>query len=108
MIDTTTETIVTFAAAARKLPALRNNRPVNPATLWRWSAVGCLGRDRQRVKLETVRIGGSTCTSIEALQRFFARLSRDRDDSAGEQENPRATSKGHAQAVKSLEVAGIA
>ncbi len=105
MIDSTTETVLTFSAAARRIPPLRSGRPVSPSTLWRWAAVGCRARDGQRVRLETLRMGGSTATSLEALQRFFAALS------AGEQERaraaPRPSSKDHARSEKVLEAAGI-
>ena len=30
------------------------------------------------VRLETIRVGGTKCTSLEALQRFFGRLTDDR------------------------------
>ena len=71
-IDPMSETVVPFAEAARHLPRLRAGRPVSPATLWRWSSHGLRG-----VRLETVRVGGTTCTSTEALSRFFARLAGD-------------------------------
>jgi hypothetical protein len=75
VIDTSTEIVLPFSAAARRIPSIRAGRPVSPATLWRWASVGCRGRNGQRIKLETIRIGGSTCTSLEALKRFFHRLS---------------------------------
>jgi hypothetical protein len=68
-IDPLTEEILSLSCAARRLPRLRNDRPVSPATLWRWAARGV--RD---VRLETIKIGGATCTSVEALQRFIAAL----------------------------------
>jgi hypothetical protein len=68
-IDIQTETVLPFAAAARRLPRLRADRPVNPATLWRWGSHGLRG-----VRLETCRVGGTRCTSMEALARFFAAL----------------------------------
>ena len=68
-IDPFTEETFPFAVAARRLPRTRGDRPVSPATLWRWAAHGLRG-----VKLETVRVGGTTCTSVEALRRFFAAL----------------------------------
>ena len=37
-LDFATETPLTLAAAARRLPPLRNNRPVHPATILRWVA----------------------------------------------------------------------
>jgi hypothetical protein len=68
-IDPLTETVIPFAEAARRLPRLRAGRPVNDATLWRWASSGLRG-----VRLETLRVGGTTCTSAEALRRFFAAL----------------------------------
>jgi hypothetical protein len=68
-IDILTETVLPFAAAARSIPRLRAEKPVNPATLWRWASHGLRG-----VKLETIRCGGTRCTSREALKRFFAAL----------------------------------
>jgi Protein of unknown function (DUF1580) len=72
-IDPLNEDTFPFAEAARRLPRLRGNRPVNPATIWRWASHGLRG-----VRLETVRIGGTICTSSEALRRFFAALAGDR------------------------------
>ena len=46
------------------------------ATLYRWATHGCRG-----VRLETIQIGGTKCTSQEALQRFFNRLSNPHQDS---------------------------
>lgn len=65
-IDIETEEIRTLAQAARSLPKLRKNRPVAPSTLWRWAQRGIKGH-----RLETTKIGGTTVTSKEALQRFF-------------------------------------
>ncbi len=63
------ETVLPLAEAARRLPRLRAGRPVSPATLWRWKSRGVRG-----VKLETLTVGGTCCTSLEALQRFCAAL----------------------------------
>jgi hypothetical protein len=59
--------VLPLAQAARSLPPLRSGRPVSPATLWRWAAHGLRG-----VRLEIVRIGGTACTSRQALRRFLA------------------------------------
>jgi hypothetical protein len=71
-IDLFSEQTLPLSAAAKRLPRLRNNRPVSPATLWRWASAGLRG-----VRLEVVKIGGATCTSVEALQRFFSALNGD-------------------------------
>jgi hypothetical protein len=77
-IDTATETLRSFSEAARRLPPLRKGRPVHPATLWRWATRGVRTRDGISVRLETLKLGGTCCTSDEALARFFRALSADR------------------------------
>jgi hypothetical protein len=47
------------------------------------------------VKLEVVKIGGTSCTSLEALRRFFARL-----DDANKSPLPAPTRDGRAQQVE--------
>jgi hypothetical protein len=74
-IDALTETLRSFAEAARRLPALRAGKPVNPSTLWRWTTRGIRARHGLLVRLESIKIGGTTCTSDQALQRFFHALS---------------------------------
>lgn len=68
-IDTTTETIISLADAARRLPGRRAGKKPRIETLYRWTAHGCRG-----VVLESVQIGGTRCTSVEALDRYFAAL----------------------------------
>jgi hypothetical protein len=79
MIDTTAEDVLTLAQAADGLPRRRAGRKTDVSTLYRWSTAGCRG-----VLLETIQVGGTRCTSREALQRFFERLSR----GAGATERP--------------------
>jgi hypothetical protein len=68
-IDPFAECVATFGQLARLLPRTRNNRPVHANTLRRWAFTG-----RRGIKLETIVIGGVTCSSKEALVRFFDRL----------------------------------
>src|SRR3954471_12331655 len=70
MIDSQSEQIITFGQAADDLPRRRRGRKTHVSTLYRWATVGCRG-----VVLETIQIGATRCTSREALQRFFERLS---------------------------------
>ena len=63
------EEVGTFSKLAKELPRTRKNRPVHANTLRRWALKG-----RHGIKLETIVIGGVTCTSREALTRFFVRL----------------------------------
>jgi hypothetical protein len=68
-IDPFEETVGTFSKLAKMLPRTRNDRPVHANTLRRWAFTG-----RRGIKLETIAIGGVTCSSREALARFFDRL----------------------------------
>ena len=94
-IDPLNEQVFPLAQAAKRLPRLRNNRPVAVSTLWRWSRSGLRGRT-----LETAMIGGVRVTSTEALRRFFAALS---DPPAPTQE----TGPCHGDAEKALDELGI-
>lgn len=68
-IDVFTERVVTLTEATRLLPRRRAGKKPHTSTLYRWATRGLRG-----VQLETVQVGGSTCTSQESLQRFFDRL----------------------------------
>lgn len=62
MLNTVSETLVSLAEAARLLGK-------HVATAYRWSTAGVRG-----VVLETIQVGGTRCTSREAVQRFCERL----------------------------------
>ena len=72
MIDIQNEEVVSLAEAAKSkcLPRRRKGKRPHVATLFRWTTVGVRG-----VVLETLQCGGTRCTSLQALQRFFERLS---------------------------------
>lgn len=70
MIDTSKEPTFPLTRGPAKLAHLLERR-IHTSTFYRWSTVGCRG-----VVLETIQIGGTRCTSREALQRFFERLSQ--------------------------------
>lgn len=78
MIDIQAETVLSFAEATDHLPRRRGRRKPHVTTLYRWAQRGCRG-----VKLETIQVGGTKCTSLEALQRFFDRLAGTSDEPAG-------------------------
>lgn len=69
------ESVISFAQAARRLPPGRNGKPTAPSTLWRWTVQGVIARDGTRVFFEAVKIGGRAVTSEQALARFAAKLS---------------------------------
>lgn len=68
-IDLKTETVLSLRDAADFLPRRRRGKRPYFSTLYRWALKGFRG-----VRLETIRIGGTLCTSKEALQRFADRL----------------------------------
>ncbi len=70
MIDLTTETTLSLTEATKHLPRRRAGKRPHVATLYRWAQRGLRG-----VRLETIQVGGTLCTSLEALQRFCDRLS---------------------------------
>ena len=69
MIDPNTECLLSLTEAAGTLPVRRGGKRPHVSCLYRWSTSGCRG-----VVLETIQIGGTRCTSKEALVRFFRRL----------------------------------
>jgi hypothetical protein len=77
VIDCSSESVITFSQAADSIPRRRRGCKCHVSTLFRWSTAGCRG-----VVLETIQIGGTRCTSQEALQRFFERLSRNRPNAS--------------------------
>ena len=69
MIDCNRETLLTLSEAAKLLPARRAGKKTHISCLYRWTKTGCRG-----VVLESLQVGGTRCTSKEALARFFRRL----------------------------------
>ena len=70
MINSTTETLISLAEAAKAVPRRRRGRKTHLSTIYRWATIGVRG-----IVLETLQCGGSRVTSREAMQRFFERLS---------------------------------
>lgn len=68
MIDLTSERVMTLAQATKHLPRRRQGKKPHASTLYRWAMNGVQG-----VRLEVIRVGGTLCTSLEALQRFCER-----------------------------------
>jgi hypothetical protein len=62
------ETVGSFTEIANQLPRI-NGKRVHCASLWRWARRGIQGH-----KLETRRLGGRFCTSLEAVDRFCKAL----------------------------------
>lgn len=68
--------LLTFTEAASLIPKRRAGRKTHISTLYRWATRGIRG-----VVLESIKIGGTSCTSMEALQHFFERLSHGQQSS---------------------------
>jgi hypothetical protein len=66
MIDAQTESLVTFNKAAKLIPG----KP-HLSQVYRWAERGLGG-----IKLEWIKCGGKRFTSVEALNRFYAALTR--------------------------------
>lgn len=97
MIDSTRENLISLTEAAKRLPVRRGGKRPHVSCLYRWTLTGCRG-----VVLESLSIGGTRCTSAEALQRFFDRLSH---QSATPVESA-PTGRTHTQRAKASERAG--
>ena len=65
------EELISLPAAAKLLPRRRAAKRVHTSTIYRWTVNGLRG-----IVLESLQIGGTRCTTREALQRFFERLNR--------------------------------
>lgn len=69
MIDPVHENLISLSQAAKTLPARRGGKRPHISCLYRWTTVGCKG-----VVLESIQVGGTRCTSREAMARFLSRL----------------------------------
>jgi len=70
-IDITIEDLIRLGDVPKLkcLPPGKDGKRIHLSTVYRWALGGTGG-----VKLETLKVGGSFCTSVEALQRFFDAL----------------------------------
>ena len=106
MIEPSSETPVSLTEAARLLPAQRAGQRPHVSCLYRWSTAGCKG-----VILETIQVGGTRCTSRQALTRFFRRLTGGNGPGADRPETPlrrdRRRRRKVADAVRELQREGL-
>jgi DNA-binding beta-propeller fold protein YncE len=70
----TRETLIALADVPAHLPNRRGGKRPHVSCIYRWCQRGCKG-----IKLEWLACGGTKVTSLEALQRFFERLSTETD-----------------------------
>jgi len=98
MIDLAKEELITLKDICQVLPRRRRGRKPAFSTVWRWSLHGVRG-----VKLETLRVGGTLCTSREAVQRFFEQLSALDDAPPPEQQAAYRTPARRQRAIEAAE-----
>jgi hypothetical protein len=72
-IDITMEDLIRLNEVPKLkfMPPGKDGKRIALSTVYRWTMGGTGG-----VKLETLKVGGTLCTSVEALQRFFNGLSK--------------------------------
>jgi hypothetical protein len=99
MIDLQHESVLSFADAVNHLPRRRKGKKPHIATMYRWAMRGCRG-----VRLETLRVGGTLCTSLEALQRFCERCT---DPSGNQAVTSKSREREISRAERELTEAGI-
>jgi hypothetical protein len=73
VVDVAIETIFPLSELPDRIPP-RFGRKLSIPTSYRWSTRGVRG-----IVLETVQVGGTRYTSVEALRRFTEALTRARD-----------------------------
>lgn len=83
MIDPLTEQVISLAAAARLCPQRRHGKRPSISCIYRWTTNGCRG-----VVLESIQVGGTRCTSSQAMARFFHRLTAQSNSNARRESNP--------------------
>jgi hypothetical protein len=93
---------IPLAEVPNFLPRRRRGRRVHVATLYRWSTVGCRG-----IVLETIQIGATRCTSKQALDRFFEKLTKQSAGKPVPEPLPRARAADVRRAERVLDKAGI-
>ncbi|MBI3467951.1 MAG: DUF1580 domain-containing protein [Planctomycetes bacterium] len=102
MIDLSAETVVSLTEATSFLPRRRRGKKPHVATLYRWAQHGV-----RCVRLETIQVGGTLCTSREALQRFCERLSNPEAAGSPTLRSPAARERAIERAGRELSEIGI-
>lgn len=101
MIDLNHETVVALADVPARLPSRRRGKRPHVSCIYRWAQRGCRG-----IRLETIQIGGTSCTSLEALQRFFEALTAARDGKPITSRTARQRKVAHDRVTQELESSG--
>jgi hypothetical protein len=93
MVSIKFEQVIPMSKVGDHCPSRRGGKKVHFTTGIRWAKTGLVADDGTLVHLETIRVGGTKCTSVEALQRFFERLSAQPTSNAHQPAEDRNTSK---------------
>lgn len=87
MIDLTSETLIPIRDVPDRLPRRPSGKKLHVSAVYRWLQRGVGG-----VRLESVKVGGTTYTSAEALARFARASTADAERPRSEQ--PRSDPRG--------------
>jgi hypothetical protein len=99
MIDVLTEDLISLKEFSRMCPPRRNGKRPVLSCVYRWVKDGIRG-----VRLETICIGGTRCTSREAAARFFSRITAQADgEQSAESARPASTPRREAAADRLTE-----
>ena len=101
MIDLQTEKPLTISKAMGLPQLRRNDRKPHVAQGYRWCSAGLKG-----IVLESIVIGGSRCTTSEAIDRWIARLSGHDHMDSQPVRAPSRRQRDHDKAEKQLTEAG--
>lgn len=75
MIDLAQESLIAIGEVPNFLPLRSSGKRIHISAVYRWIQRGVRG-----VRLEVLRIGGTSYTSVEALQRFAEQLENPRPE----------------------------
>lgn len=106
-IDVFHEKVISLKEAAKRLPKTARNKKIHISTLHRWIQRGLQNKHGLVVRLESIKIGGNICTSLEALQRFFEQISDAVDPVAAKPITSRERLRQIREAERILDEAGI-
>ena len=98
MITLHTETLIPLRDAPKHLPPRPNGKRLHISACYRWIKRGVRG-----VFLESIRIGGTTYTSLEAIQRFADALTGG-VPAIPARVTPPASARGNRNAARRLEI----
>lgn len=97
MIDITNEELIQLSKVPQHMPKRANGKKIHVSAVYRW-----INRGLRGVRLEVIRIGGTSYTSKEALQRFAERLTGPQSPSPNSRVATKSRQKKIDQAAKKV------